>query len=242
MNRLLTPRWIAAHVVVLVIAVVFVNLGLWQLRRLEQRQLENAIAESRYTAPPEKLETLLETAGADFNSLRYRRAVVQGVYLVEEEVLMRNQVYLDQAGFHVIDPLAFSDGRAVLVNRGWVPLELDDPPVQEALPPTGDVQLTGWINTTQTRPSLGPADPESGDLEIMNRVDIARIQLQVDEELVPVYLVLEESAGQLPIAVAAPVFDDEGNHLAYAIQWFGFTLIGLIGYVFLIRKSLPATA
>jgi cytochrome oxidase assembly protein ShyY1 len=43
------------------------------------------------------------------------------------------------------------------------------------------------------------------------------------------------------VALPPPEFSDEGSHLAYAIQWFGFTLTGVIGYWFLIRKTLAQT-
>jgi cytochrome oxidase assembly protein ShyY1 len=61
----------------------------------------------------------------------------------------------------------------------------------------------------------------------------------VSFELAPLYLVVMGERGtDLPVPAAPPTFDDEGPHLAYAIQWFAFLVIGLVGYVFLIRKSL----
>lgn len=243
MKSILTPKWIAAHVVVIVIAIVFINLGFWQLGRLEERQLENSIAESRYRAPPEELGVLLAAAGEDQQSLRYRQAEVTGTYEPEHELLTRNQVYRDQAGFHVVTPLVFDDGGAVLVNRGWVPLPLDTPPIAEAAPDAGEVSVTGWINPTQTRPALGPTDPTGEVLDVMSRIDIERIQQQVPLDLAPVYLVLEGDGGdELPVALPAPEFEDEGSHLAYAIQWFGFTLTGVVGYYFLVRKTLRGKA
>jgi surfeit locus 1 family protein len=237
LKAVLTPRWVAAHIVVVVIAIVFINLGFWQLRRLDERQIENAIAESRYTAPQEELSALLSGAGDDLESLRYRRAVVTGTYDPEYELLTRNQVYREQAGFHVVTPLT-GDGGAVLVNRGWVPLALDSPPIAEAAPEPGVVTVTGWVNPTQTRRALGPTDPADGVLDVMNRIDIDRIQNQVPHNLAPVYIVLEgEEGSELPVPLPSPEFEDEGSHLAYAIQWFGFTLIGVVGYGFLIRKS-----
>lgn len=244
MKSILTPKWIAAHVLVIVIAIVFVNLGFWQLGRLEDRKLENEIAGNRYSAAPEDLGVLVAAVGADLESLQYRRATVTGQYDTEHELLTRNQVYRDQAGFHVVTPLVTGDGGAVLVNRGWVPLPLDTPPIDEAAPPSGEVTITGWINPTQTRPALGPTDPAGGVLEVMSRIDIDRIQQQTPYDLAPVYLVLEGDGGdQLPIALPPPEFTNEGSHLAYAIQWFGFTLTGVIGYWFLVRKALkPKTS
>jgi len=227
-----------AHIVVLVLAVVFVNLGFWQLRLLEERQLTNAVAEARYTAAPETLEIMLSAAGGDVGSLEYRRATFTGVFEPEHEVLIRSQVHQGSAGFHVVTPLVGEGGSAVLVNRGWVPLGLDDVPVVDAPPPEGTVSILGWVRPSQQRQALGPEDPEDGRLVTMNRVDIDRIQQQVPFDLDPVYLSLlgEQEEGR-PILAEEPEFSDEGSHLAYAIQWFAFAVIGIVGYIALIRRS-----
>lgn len=239
MKRLLTPRWLTAHVVVVIVAVVFVNLGFWQLRRLDEVRLQNSITESRYLSQPQELSALLSAAGEDYESLEFRRVTVTGDYDADAEVLTRNQVYREQAGFHVITPLVVGGGEAVIVNRGWVPLPLDTPPIAEAAPPDGDVTITGWIRPSQARPPLGPADPAEGEVDVFNRVDLDRIQDQLSYEVALVYVVLEGEQGpELPVPLSVPEFNNEGSHLAYAIQWFGFTLIGVIGYVSLIRKAL----
>lgn len=226
-----------AHVVVVVVAIVFINLGLWQLSRLDERQLENTVGESRHLADPVPLEGLLLGAGADVDSLTYRRAIAEGVYQPDDEVLIRSQVYRGEAGFHVITPL-LNEGEAVLVNRGWIPLVLDDVPITQAPPPPGAVVVEGWLSGTKERGPLGPEDPFDGRLAALSRIDIDRIQQQVDYLLAPVVInpSVDGESG-LPRAVAAPTFDDEGPHLAYAIQWFAFALIGVVGYFFLMRRT-----
>jgi surfeit locus 1 family protein len=235
---LLAPRWLVAHVAVVALAILFINLGFWQLRRLEERQLENTVGESRFAAEAVDLRVLLDSAGDDRDSLEFRRATSTGVFQAADEVLIRSQVHQGVAGFHVITPLLGEGGTAVLVNRGWVPLDVDEAPATAVPPPDGTVTMTGWVRPSQTRGALGPSDPDEGRLETLSRVDIDRIQQQVPYELEPVYLSsLDDLAGDLPIAAPAPSFDDEGPHLAYAIQWFSFALIGLIGYFFLIRRA-----
>jgi surfeit locus 1 family protein len=234
---LLAPRWIVAHIVVLILVVVFVSLGLWQLRRLEERRLTNAVSQARFEEEAVDIAGLLDASGEDVDSLEHRRATATGTFQPEHEVLIRSQVEQGVAGFHVITPLVGEWG-AILVNRGWVPLGLDEVPVDEALPPEGEVTIEGWVRPTQIRGALGPLDPPQGRLIAMNRVDIERIEQQVPWDLAPVYLVLlgEQVDGQ-PILVPAPVLDDEGPHLAYAIQWFSFALVGIVGYAMLIRRS-----
>jgi surfeit locus 1 family protein len=234
---LLSPRWVIAHVVVLILAVVFVNLGFWQLRRLDERRLTNAVGESRFEAAPVAIDELLVGAGDDIDSLEFRRATATGVFQSEHEILIRSQVHQGVAGFHVITPLQRTDGSALLVNRGWIPLGLDEVPVSEAPPPEGEVTVVGWIRPSQQRRGVGPADPVEGRLVAMNRVDVGRVQQQVPFELDPVYIsMLGEQEEGRPILVPAPGFEDEGSHLAYAIQWFAFMVIGVVGYLILIRR------
>lgn len=238
MRWLLTPRWIVAHVVVLILTIVFVNLGFWQLRRLEERRLTNTVGESRFEAEPLAIGELLDGVGEDVESLEYRRATATGVFQPEDEVLIRSQVYQGVAGFHVLTPLLGENGSATLVDRGWVPLGLDEVPVIGARPPEGTVTVEGWVRPTQERQALGPTDPEEGRLVAMSRVDIDRIAQQVPFGLDPVYIsALGDEGQELPIPSDPPTFDDEGSHLAYAIQWFAFTLIGVIGYAMLIRRT-----
>lgn len=238
MGSLFAPRWIVAHILVAVVAVLFISLGFWQLRRLDERQLENAVGEARYLAEPAEVRSLVVAAAQDTDSLQYRSGLAEGEYRTEDEVLIRSQVFRAEAGFHVITPLLLEDGTAVLVNRGWIPLVLDQVPVTDAPPEEDRLVVEGWIDLTEERGALSPTDPSDGRLVVLNRVDIERIQQQVPYQLLPVYLnpVTERDLG-LPVTVAPPMFDDEGPHLGYAIQWFSFALIGVIGYFVLMRRA-----
>lgn len=231
-----SPRWAVATAVVLLVAAAFVGLGLWQLDRLEQRRAENAIQQERLDFEPVPLSQLLAGQPTEVAAIEYRVATASGKFDPSEEILIRSQVELGQAGFHVITPLVTGDGVAVLVNRGWVPLGMDTPPVPAA-PPEGEVDVEGWVHLTQLRPPLGAEEPQ-GDLNVLNRVDIDRIQAQVPYDLESVYLVdTGEGSDQLPIEVDPPDFTDEGPHLAYAIQWFGFAVVGVVGFFFLLRRQ-----
>ena len=238
LHRFLTPRWIAGHLVVIVLAGVFVRLGIWQFDRLNERRTFNDTVAERMAAPPSDLSELLDLLPAE--ALEYRRAVVTGIFDVNEEILIRSRTSNGEAGFHVVTPLATDTGRAVLVNRGWVPLDLDDPPVSPALPPFGSVEVTGTIRESQSAPTLGPRDPAEGTLERMYWIDIPRIQQQSSYLLASVSIELRSQVpvqnGLLPVPVPSLELT-EGSHLAYAIQWFAFALIGLSGYGALLRRN-----
>lgn len=242
---LLRPRWLVAHVVVAAVAVVLVNLGLWQLSRHEERTSSNARVAERLEQPPLPLEDLaadgLAASTAADDELAYRRVRVSGRYLPDEEVLLSPRGRHGQPGHHVLTPLVTDEGRAVLVDRGWVPYELDEPPVDEAAPPTGTVELSGFLLPNEPAQRYAPELPD-GELATMSRVDLGRLEQQTGESLFAYYVQLREQrpapqGESLPIPADPPDVSDDGNHLSYAFQWFSFAGVGLVGYPLLIRRA-----
>lgn len=237
MRRLLTARWLIGHLIVAMVAITCILLGSWQLDRLEERRLTNSVHASRYAEPPQPLDGLVAAAGDDIDSLDVRRATVTGEFVPREEVLIRSQVLEGIAGFHVVTPLVTGEGRAVAVNRGWVPLEFDTVPVTAAPPPPGTVTVTGLIRLSEGRGALSRDDAGATTL---TRVDLELIDGVVTTDLYPVYLELvgRGSPIDLPAALPPPDFAYEGPHLSYAIQWFSFAAVGAVGYGFLLRRAL----
>ena len=235
LSHLLRPWAILSHVIVLTVVVVCVLLGQWQLDRLGEVRASNARLESRLTAEP-LVVTALDRVELDEEALEYRRATAVGVYRAEEEVLQRNRSLQGRQGFHVLTPLELRDGRVLLVRRGWVPAELDQPPVPEAAPPSGTVEVTGLLERPVEQPSFGARDPADGVLERVFHADTGRLDRQVEGELVPMVLRLETQEpplggqpGELPVPLERPVLS-EANHLSYAVQWHSFALIAAITY------------
>lgn len=229
------PRWIAGILLTVAIVIAFVMLGNWQLDRHNEVTLENEIRSARIAEDPLDLLVMLAAAGPSVDSLAYRRATATGEFEPEAEILVRNEVDANGiAGFHVVTPFV-TDGGTLLVNRGWVPLAADHPPVEEAPPPTGEVEIQVILRSSQDRPRFGRVEPE-GTLTVVNRIDLARLAAQFDD-LLPVWGQLVGPDDGIPRPVAVPTFDDNGPHLEYALQWYAFALIAVGGAVFLIRSA-----
>lgn len=229
------PRWVIGIMVAIVIVTTFVALGNWQLRRHDEVTLENRIRATRLEEPPLELSALLDAAGPSVDSLEYRRAVVTGRYDPRGELLVRNQVHDGAAGFHVVTPFAFGE-EIILVNRGWVPLSVEAPPVAAAPPPEGRTEIEVVLRSSQPRPAVGRVEPE-GRLFVVNRIDLDRLAEQFDG-LAPVWGQLVASDEEsYPIALTTPDFSDDGPHLEYALQWFSFAIIGIVGSGILVRRT-----
>ena len=190
---------------------------------------------ARLASEPMDLQVLVAAAGADLASLEYRPVVVTGSYRPVDELLVRSQVADERPGFHVVTPLDTEFG-TVLVNRGWVPLAADSPPVEAVPPPEGTVTVSGLARLSQVRPSIGPIEP-AGELSVIARIDLERLASQFDD-LIPVWVqATSPSTGTLPIRLELPAVGDAGPHLPYAVQWYSFAIITAGGFVLLVRRA-----
>lgn len=235
---LLRPRWLAFHAVCLLGIVVMVNLGFWQLRRLDERQEFNAKVSERIAAPVQALTYLLAPGGGPTNddeldALEWYTVRAAGTY-GDGQVVVINRSQGGQAGLNVVTPLRLDDGRLLLVNRGFVPLTAEVPAA-----PAGPVVVEGRLRTSQQRRFGQVSDPAEGVLTEVRRIDIERLQQQLDAEVLPLYLDLiasQPAEGELPIPVPEPDLS-EGPHLSYAVQWFIFSGAVAVGWVLAVRWS-----
>ncbi len=233
---LLRPKWIGFHLLVVAGIITMVNLGFWQLGRLDERQAFNERIEQRYDEPPEPLDDLL-SPGIDTDDVEWRPVTASGTYLPEQLILIANRSQNGRAGLNVVVPMQLDDGRILLVNRGFIPL------AEEAAPdvPATEVTIVARLRESQQRRLGQLSDPAEGDLEIAQRIDIDRLSEQLPGEVVPVYVDLIESnppeTGGWPEPVATPSLG-EGNHLSYAVQWFIFSTAVAVGWVLAVRRSI----
>jgi surfeit locus 1 family protein len=217
------------------VAATCIRLGVWQLDRLHGRKDANAAIAAAEAMPPRPLPELVSET-TDRASLRFRPAVANGTYDPAHEVLLYGRSSReDVAGDQVLTPLRLSDGTAVVVDRGWVPIDQDAPVTGAAAAPTGSVTVTGVLFPPDAISS--PAPPAS---ERVTKVDLGQIGAALPYPILPVYLLLEQQAppqpGALPEPPPLPTLDN-GPHLSYAVQWFSFAAIALIGYVVLLRRD-----
>lgn len=240
MRRFLRPWWVVSHVLVLALVVVLINLGSWQLRRLEERQDLNALQAERTAAAVVAVDVVAaEIPGAGGpEGVEYRVVEVTGRYRVADEVAVRNRTLGGRPGVWLLTPLVLADGPALVVNRGWVPQSSSDPAARPPTPaPDGEVIVRGVVRVSEQRSGLGVADPAGGRLASLARPDIARYAAQLDYPVYPFYLQLNSQdppPGDYPLMVALPAPTD-GPHLGYAVQWFIFSAIATVGYPLVLR-------
>jgi surfeit locus 1 family protein len=247
-----TPRWVITTILVVIGVAVLVRLGFWQLDRHEQRKAFNDRVLAQTTRIPINLNQELPIL--ELYNMEYRQAIVTGVYDAAEEILLRNQVRVlpdgsespEGPGYHLLTPLLIEgQPKAILVNRGWIPLADGEPAKRAKYIQPGKITLRGVIRRPQSRPDFGGVpdptlQPGQTRLDAWNIVNLERIQQQTRLDLLPVYLQLIPQSNQetLPQAVEPNVEISEGNHLSYAGQWFTFAALLGLGYPFFVRSQL----
>ena len=225
-------RRIVLLLVAVVVAGVCARLGFWQLDRLQQRKTYNAAVRSGMSLPP----LTIGASASNLETSAYRHASAEGRYDPDHEVLLYGRSFDGAAGSHVLTPLLLGRGSALLVDRGWVPLEQEGVPLSgPAASPEGRVRVTGV---------LFPGDPSGGAEEsitagMVRTIDIGSLGSSIGLDLMPEYLVLDTQDPAQPagLPATAPLPElSEGPHLSYAVQWFVFATIALVGYgVLLVR-------
>ena len=236
MRRLFSPRWIVVHLGVALLAFTMVNLGLWQLRRLDEKRTFNARLTAATTEPVVDLFRTPAWKSTDVVPTEWSRVVAEGTYDAGDAVTIVNRSQDGTAGYDTLVPLVLTDGRVLFVNRGFVPLSTAAPTV-----PSGEIKVVGYVRSSQTRSALGAVDSTDPSATEFQRFDIDLIARRLGQEHFPWFLqrVKESPApsGPWPATVPLPELT-EGPHLSYAVQWFFFTAVALTAWVVVVRRKL----
>ena len=235
-------KWLLATLFVFAGTALCIRLGIWQLDRLEQRRAFNAQFESAQALPALDLN---QEPADHIGEMEWRAVRVNGEYDFANQVAVRNQYHGNEYGYHLLTPLLF-DGKAAIVDRGWIPAEGNSAPADwRKYDEAGTVDITGQIRLGQGKPAIGGvADPLPDDgerLEVWNNADVARIAMQMPYPVLPMYIQPDADPydTEPPIPFQPEIELTEGPHFGYALQWFTFATILFVGYPFFLRKQEP---
>jgi surfeit locus 1 family protein len=208
----------------LLVAAVCVRLGVWQLDRLHQRRARNAAIIAATALPAIELNT-----GGTGSIRTNRRARATGSFDRSHEVVLRSFEYQGAPGVRVVTPLrlAGSDS-AVLVLRGFVDAPDAVHAKLDSLDEPGTVSLSGVLKEIPSGPDSGGA-LESHGSTTWRRLDLPALRARTPYPLLEVYLIADRDSTHhgFPIRLEPEPLDD-GPHLSYALQWFGFAITAIV--------------
>lgn len=239
---LVSRRWWWVTLLVIAGVISMGRLGIWQLDRLEQRRAANAAYLEQINQPPLRIEQELLVANPD--ELVDREATVTGIYDFSNQLVLVQQNYQGRPGAHLVTPLLFEGSNtALLVDRGWIPAAEVEAAEFDQYELTGKQNVNGVIQPSQTL-DRGRESILQGRQQEWYRIDIEAIEQQMPYDLLPFYLLESPDAKfqeDLPYKIAREVDLSEGPHLGYAIQWFLFSTVLAVGYLYFVRTRTPTT-
>jgi surfeit locus 1 family protein len=220
-------------------------LGYWQLLRADEKQeIVNQYQTNRQQ--PSLTDAQMLDNGQDY---QYRQAAIQGEADNERVIILDNRVKYGRPGYEVLQAITISgSAKKLLINRGWVPADLDRSilPVIPSL--TGNIQLRGYLYRTLKggyRLDDGVRNLAQGPSRV-GWITVERAEQLFGESFYPYQLRLDsDSVGALETGWPTVSIYPE-KHTAYAVQWFAMavtlfilTLIANSNLISFIRRNAP---
>lgn len=238
---LLSRQWVILTLVALVLIPVMIRLGIWQKHRYEMRTARNDLVSSALHAKPVPVERVSSPGHAVTSAEKYRTVTAKGTFDTSHEVVVRRRTNSDgEVGFHVLTPLVLTDGKVVLVNRGWIPANGAQTAFPKIpAPPAGKVTIEGRLMADETTAASGIKEIKGlPDRQIMliNSEEQAR---RLGATVIGGYIeqTAPEAKGGSPEQISDPGSEDAPLNYAYMIQWWLFAAAVPVGWWVLVRRE-----
>lgn len=216
----------------------FIALGMWQLRRAQEKEILLArFAQAARAA----VQPFAQVADAPPQST-YPHVRVRGRYASRRIYILDDRLHAGQLGVNVFVPFLPDRGsRGLLVNQGFLPREGP----REALPdlpplPEGEVTLTG-LYAPAPAPGLklggNPLTRESAWPKLLTFIDLHALAGDLHQALYPRVLLLDADPASPYVRQWTPDVMPPARHRAYALQWFTFALAALVIFLIMHRKK-----
>ena len=159
----------------------------------------------------------------------YRRVTARGAFRHDREVQVYTVVSeqkgrLAGPGYWVMTPLELNSGAAVIVNRGFVPLDRRLPDTRSAGQVPGQTTVTGLLRMPEQATLFSPENDPARNAwyrrdpgEIARALKLERVApFTIDADATP-------NPGGLPEGGRTRI-NFRNDHLQYAVTWFGLAL------------------
>jgi cytochrome oxidase assembly protein ShyY1 len=228
----------------LLVAVICVGLGTWQIARLSTKHSANIELRRNDHAPVAAVSEVLPVYGTGprppTDDVQLRRVTAVGSYEKDGQVLVRRRSVGDDIGYLVLTPLRTSTG-TLLVVRGFIAAPSSGNAVSAPAPPGGTVSITGRVLPAETSPDQAAQLP-AGQVDSVNPADqAARLATTVYDGYVE--LLGGQPGTQGLISIPDPDLSNpaggavEPQHIAYIVQWFLFAALAIAAPLVMARAE-----
>jgi surfeit locus 1 family protein len=227
-------RAVLALAIPLACAALFVRLGVWQLSRLHQKRAFNATLAARLASPTADIPTLPPDTALG----HYRRVTASGELLYGRQVIYAGRTHEGSPGVNFLTPMKIAGHDSVfMIDRGWA-YSPDAATIDAARWHERDSATVAGFAETFAGVDRGAAARR--DKRTVHALDHAAIEAAVGLPVEPYVLVQTSDSAlhgdSIPVRAEIPTLD-EGPHESYAIQWFSFAVVAVVGGVALSRRK-----
>lgn len=211
--------------------VILIGLGTWQAQKIGPKNaLLNSI-QAGLSAEPLELPVHLD----DPQSLVYRRLFFSGNALNVAPIRVFGTNLAGRPGYYLYKPVTRQFGRAVLVNFGWVPMELPELPDL----PTGPIEVSGVLLPSAVPGSFTPENEVDGN--IWYTADVFEMATHFglgakDHYHFRLFADHQPEMGEYPLGGQVRV-SIPNDHMEYMFTWYGIAAALLGVFLFYGRKK-----
>jgi surfeit locus 1 family protein len=213
------PRLWPSIVASIMIAIM-VSLGTWQVHRLAWKTDLLATIAARMNGEPIPLPASIP----DPSGWTFRRVQVSGHFAADHALWLYGRTYDGKAGIHLLVPLIRAEGDAILVDRGFVPIEHGSD-LDTYRPADGPAEVDGIVRLPEAGGLFVPGNQP--DKNIWYTVDVAAMSKATGQTLAPVYIAAKaDGSTGWPAATGGTEGTGIPNdHRSYAIFWYSMAVV-----------------
>lgn len=211
--------------------VVLIGLGTWQAQKIGPKNALVQSIEQGLAAQPIELPVHLD----DPQPVAYRRLFFKGNAQDVDPIRLFGTNLNGKPGYYLYKPVVREFGRAVLVNFGWVPMEL------QTLPdlPIGEIELSGVLVPSAKPGSFTPPNDVAGN--VWYTADVFEMGSHFglgakDHYHFRLFADQMGEKGSLPLGGQVRV-SIPNDHLEYMFTWYGIAAALLAVFLFYGRKK-----
>ena len=217
---------IVSVLTLMVVVVILVRLGFWQLQRADEK--EQLLAQ-------QQMQPVLTSAALvyekNIEKLNHSQIKTKGRILTERIWLLDNQVHQGRVGYKVLAELELSQFNQfkIMVDWGWIPAEKQRSQLPQVALSNNEVEVSGLLKTKGFNQFVLAETQESGWPR--------RVQSLAELEL-PLGVIYAQTnkGGALPQTYKVVVMPPE-KHKAYALQWFLLAVASVFVFWFASRRG-----
>lgn len=199
---------------------MLMGLGVWQLKRSQDKQNLLRQAEQMTSFLP------IDWSGDAVLPEPYRSVSVEGRYL-PDVFFLDNQHHNHQFGYNILSPFLLKNGQVVLIDRGFLSADITRQVLPDVRTPDDFRKVNGYTYyPSKKQLTLGVSfEKKTNQMTVIEILDLHLIGKILHKSLYPFIIRLNrtEPDGYLrewPIVSMSP-----SRHIAYAIQWFAMAIV-----------------